>query len=56
MNGQNPGKAVAAVELLELTALELSRKIKSGEITVKDGVEAVINRIKEAEPVIHSYI
>lgn len=42
--------------LTGLTALELSEKIKSGEITVKDAVRAALERAKEAEPVINSYV
>ena len=44
------------MEILELTALELGKKIKAGEITVKEAVQAAIDRAKEAEPVINSYV
>ena len=44
------------MEILELTALELGKKIKAGEITVKEAVQAVIDRAKEVEPVINSYV
>ena len=43
-------------KILELTALELGKKIKAGEITVKEAVQAVIDRAKEVEPVITSYV
>lgn len=36
------------MKILELTALELSEKIKAGEIKVKDAVKAALDRAKEA--------
>lgn len=42
--------------ILELTALELGRKISSGEIGVKEAVQASLERAKEAEPVLNSYV
>ena len=44
------------MEILELTALELGKKIKAGEITVREAVQAALDRAKEAEPVINSYV
>ena len=44
------------MEILELTALELGKKIKAGEITVREAVQAAIDRAKEAEPAINSYV
>ena len=44
------------MKILELTALELGKKIKAGEITVREAVQAAIDRAKEAEPVINSYV
>ena len=44
------------MEILDLTAVELAKKIKAKEITVKEAVEAVLNRIEAAEPVVNSYI
>ena len=44
------------MKILELTALELSEKIKAGEIKVKDAVKAALDRAKEAEPAINSYV
>ena len=44
------------MELLKLTALELGRKIKAGEVTVKEAVDAVIEQIKKVEPEINSYV
>lgn len=44
------------MEILELTALELGKKIKAGEITVKAAAQAAIERAKAAEPVINSYV
>lgn len=42
--------------ILQLTALELGEKIKSGEIRVRDAVQAAIDRAKVAETVINSYV
>lgn len=44
------------MKILELTALELSEKIKAGEIKVKDAVKAALDQAKAAEPVINSYV
>lgn len=44
------------MEILKLTALELSAKIKAGEIKVKDAVKAALDRIKEAEPAVNSFV
>lgn len=44
------------MSILELTALELGRKIKSGEATVLEAVNASLERIKEKEPSIHAYV
>ena len=44
------------MELLKLTALELGGKIKAGEVTVKEAVDAVIEQIKKVEPEINSYV
>ena len=44
------------MEILELTALELGKKIKAGEITVREAVQAALDRAKEAEPVVNSYV
>ena len=44
------------MDILKMTALELSRRIKSGEITVKDAVQAVLERTRKAEPLINSYV
>lgn len=43
-------------EVLSLTAVQLGKKIKSGEVTSPEAVRAVLNRIKSKEPVIHSYV
>ena len=58
--GEENSKNLAAVErsggmsVLELNALELGKKIKSGEVTVLEAVEACLARIKEMEPTIHA--
>ena len=44
------------MNLLKLTALELGRKIQAGEVSVKEAVRAVIEQIRKAEPLIHSYV
>jgi aspartyl-tRNA(Asn)/glutamyl-tRNA(Gln) amidotransferase subunit A len=60
--GEENSKNLAAVErsggmsVLELNALELGKKIKSGEVTVLEAVEACLARIKEMEPTIHAYV
>lgn len=44
------------MEILSLTAVELGKKIKAKEITVREAAEAAIAQIKAAEPVINSYV
>lgn len=44
------------MEILKLTALELGKKIKEGEVTVKEAVDAVIAQIRAVEPEINSYV
>ena len=44
------------MEILELTALELSEKIKAGRITVREAAEAALRRAKDVEPAINSYV
>ena len=44
------------MSILDLTALELGKKIKAGEITSPEATEAVIKRIKAVEGQIHSYV
>lgn len=44
------------MEILKMTALELSSRIKCGEITVKDVVQAVLERTAKVEPLINSYV
>ena len=39
-----------------MTALELGKKIKAGEVTVREAVRAVIEQAKEVEPAINSYV
>jgi len=41
---------------LDLTALELGKKIKAGEITSLQATEAVIKQIKAVEEQVHSYV
>ena len=45
-----------SMEILSLTATELSEKIKQKEITVVEATKAVLEQIKKAEPVINSYV
>ena len=42
--------------ILELTALELGRKIKAGEITSLQATEAVLEQIGRTENRIHAYV
>lgn len=44
------------MSILDLTALELGKKIKAGEITSPQATEAVIKHIKAVEDQIHSYV
>lgn len=44
------------MELLEWTALELSAKIKTGEIKARDAVLAALERIEAGEGIYHCYI
>lgn len=44
------------MSITDLTALQLSEKIKAGEIKVREAVQAVIERAQAAEPVINSYV
>ncbi|MDD6174637.1 MAG: Asp-tRNA(Asn)/Glu-tRNA(Gln) amidotransferase subunit GatA [Firmicutes bacterium] len=44
------------MELLDLTALQLGQKIKSGEIGVREAAAASISRIRAAEPAVHSFV
>ena len=45
-----------SMEILSLTATELSEKIKQKEITVVAATKAELEQIKKAEPVINSYV
>lgn len=47
---------MTAKEILSLTAVQLGKKIKSGEVTSPEAVKAVLDQIKAMEPVIHSYV
>ena len=44
------------MSILDLTALELGKKIKAGEITSPQATEAVIKLIKAVEEQVHSYV
>lgn len=44
------------MKIAELTALELGKKIKSREVSVKEAVRTSFDRIREEEPRIHAYI
>lgn len=44
------------MKLTDLTAVELGRKIKKGEATAVEAVEAVLAEIKEKEESLHAYI
>lgn len=42
--------------ILDLTALELGRKIKAKEISVREATRAVLDQIREVEPAVHGYV
>ena len=44
------------MKITELTALGLGAKIRAGEVTVKEAVQAALEQAKAAEPVINSYV
>ena len=44
------------MSILDLTAVELGKKIKAKEITVVDAVKASLEQIKRLEPVVHAYV
>ncbi len=44
------------MDITKLTALELGKKIKTGEIMVVDAVQQQLDRIEQREPSYHSYI
>lgn len=44
------------MELTKLTALELGRKIKSGEVLAEEAVRSVLKQIAEKDPKYHCYI
>ena len=44
------------MNILDLTALELGKKIKAGEITSPQATEAVLKQIKKTEAQIHAYV
>lgn len=44
------------MELLKLTAVELGKKIKDGEVKVTEAVEAVFDQIEKVEDEINSYV
>lgn len=44
------------MSILELSALELGKKIRKKEISAVEAAEAVLKQIKEKEPVIHAYV
>ncbi len=44
------------MSVLDLTAVELGKKIRAKEITVVDAVKASLEQIKKLEPVVHAYV
>ena len=42
--------------LLDLTVVQLSGKIKAGEVTAAEAVQAALARIGEMEPAVHAYV
>ncbi|WP_312502295.1 Asp-tRNA(Asn)/Glu-tRNA(Gln) amidotransferase subunit GatA [Lacrimispora sp.] len=47
---------MTAKEILSLTAVQLGKKIKDGEITSVEAVKAVLGQIKAMEPVLNSFV
>ena len=44
------------MDLLKLTALELGRKIKDRDVSVREALEAVLAQARAVEPEINSYV
>ena len=44
------------MDIMSLTAVEIGKKIKSGEISVREAVEAAFARIDRIESAVHSYV
>ena len=44
------------MSILDLSAVELSDKIKKGEVKVREAVEAVFAQIEESEKTVHAYV
>lgn len=44
------------MDITKLTALELGKKIKAGEITVVDAVQQQLDKIEQRDPIYHCYI
>ena len=44
------------MKLLELTAVELGKKIKAGEVTVEEATRAALDAIKAKEEQVHSFV
>ena len=44
------------MEILQLTALELSQKIRDGEISVKETVDMYREQIEKMEPQVHAFL
>ncbi|MDF2888990.1 MAG: glutamyl-tRNA(Gln) amidotransferase, subunit, partial [Lacrimispora sp.] len=47
---------MTASEILSLTAVQLGKKIKEGEVTSIEAVKAVLSQIKAMEPELNSYV
>ena len=44
------------MDMLHLSALELSRKIRSGEISVKEAVSGYREQMQKMEPQVHAFL
>lgn len=44
------------MSITEMTALELGRKIRSGDVTVLEAVQGALDQIKKKEPAVHAYV
>ena len=44
------------MEIMSLTAVEIGKKIKAGEISVRDAVQAALDQIDRVEKDVHSFV
>ena len=44
------------MDLMKYTAVALGKKIKAGEVTVKEAAQAALDQIKKSEETLNSYV